>query len=252
MTHPALQVVPSQFTNLLAARVAFLTQRLHTRLGSWKTHPTAGGVLLRVSECSLGDAGFLPQALRHGGLELRRMSPPPVHAPDATPAGLSIGEICWPFDAQHGTPVIVPVPEVPLDPDSAAPQVLSLLTHAMIPASRLRSTRFLDKLQEWVTEVEARLACRWWHGIGSRDGNHAESSTLMLHLASRPEEPLTPYEFEQRVMPALRLASRFVRQDGLLLRFDNPSINFLVYCASQHTVVMRGQPCPEGYTHPAG
>lgn len=251
MTHPTLPVVTSPFTNLLAARVAFLTQRLHTRMGAWKTHPTPDGVVLRVSDCGLGDAGFLPQALRHGGLELRRMSPQVAAASGDVSGGLSIGEIRWPFDAEHSTPMIVPVPEVPLDPDCAAPQALSVLVHATIPASRMRSARFLAKLQEWVAEVEARLACRWWHGIGSQDGNHAQSSTLNLHLASRPAEPLTPYEFEQRVMPVLKQACRFARQDGLLVRIDNPSTNFLVYCSSQHAIVMRGQRCAGGYKHPA-
>lgn len=250
MTQPTLPVVHSPFTNLLAARVAFLTQRLHTRMGAWKTHPTPQGVVLRVGECGLGDAGFLPQALRYGGLELQRMSPQAAPPPGDASGGLNIGEIRWPFDAQHSTPVIVPVPEVPLDPESAAPQVLSVLVHATIPASRLRSSRFLAKLQGWVVEVEAGLACRWWEGIGSQDGNHAKSSTLNLHLATRPDEPLTPYAFEQRVLPVLKQACRFARQDGLLVRIDNPSTNFLVYCASQHAIVMRGQPCAEGYQHP--
>ncbi len=251
MTQPTLPVVPSPFANLLAARVAFLTQRLHTRMGAWKTHPTADGVVLRMSECSLGDAAFLPQALRHGGLELRRMGPQVADAPGDTSGGLSIGEIRWPFDEQHSTPVIVPVPEAPLDPGAAAPQLLSILVHATIPASRLRSSRFLEKLGSWVAEVEAGLACRWWHGIGSQDGNHGQSSTLNLHLATRPDEPLTPYAFEQRVMPVLKQACRFARQDGLLVRFDNPSTNHLVYCTSQDAIVMRGQPCAEGYNHPA-
>ena len=141
-------------------------------------------------------------------------------------------------------------PEVPLDPESATAQSSSVLVHATIPAARLRSSRFLAKLQAWVAEVEEGLACRWWEGIGSRDGNHAKSSTLNLHLATRPDAPLTPYAFEERVLPVLDKACRFARQDGLLVRIDNPSTNFLVYCASQHAIVVKGHACVKGYRHP--
>ena len=111
MTHPTLHVIPSRFTNLLAARVALLTHPLHPRMGVWKTHSTPNGVVLSLGECSLGDAGFLPQALRHGGLELRRMTPQVADPSSDAPQGLRIGEIRWPFDDTQKTPVIVPVPK---------------------------------------------------------------------------------------------------------------------------------------------
>ncbi len=251
MSQSSTDTPPSSFTNLLVARVAFLTQPLHQRMGTWKALPSATGAMLAMSECSLGDAAFLPQALRHGGLEIHRIPVQPEEQAQPTPPVVRIGEIRWPAASQNGAPVVAPPPESPLNPDSAAPQVLSILIHATIPASRLRSQRFLAKLQEWVTEVEGQLACRWWQGIGSQDRNHGQSSTLNLHLATRPNEPLKPYEFEERVMPVLRRACRFARQDGLLVRFDNPSTNFFVYCASQHKLVLRGQPCAEGHKHPA-
>lgn len=250
MTQSSTDTAPSSFTNLLVARVAFLTQPLHRRMGTWKAQPTGTGAVLAMSQCSLGDAAFLPQALRHGGLEIHRIRVQQAEQGELVAPAVRIGEIRWPAGPQEGSPMVAPPPESPLDPDSAAPQAFSLLIHATIPASRLQSSRFLAKLQEWVEEVEERLACRWWHGIGSQDGNHGKSSTLNLHLATRREEPLTPYEFEQRVMPVLRTACRFARQDGLLVRFDNPSTNFFVYCAAQHKIVIRGQPCAEGYKHP--
>ncbi len=251
MSQSFTDTAPASFTNLLVARVAFLTQPLHQRMGTWKALPSATGAVLAMSQCSLGDAAFLPQALRHGGLEIHRIRVQPEKQAEPTPGAVRIGEIRWPAASLGGVPMVAPPPESPLDPDSAAPQALSILIHATIPASRLRSSRFLTKLQGWVAEVEERLACRWWHGIGSQDGNHGKSSTLNLHLATRPDEPLKPYDFEQRVMPVLNQACRFARQDGLLVRFDNPSTNFFVYCASQHKLVLRGQPCAEGHQHPA-
>lgn len=251
MSQRSTDTPPSSFTNLLVARVAFLTQPLHQRMGTWKALPTGTGAVLTMSQCSLGDAAFLPQALRHGGLEVHRVRVQPAEQAEVAPPVVRIGEIRWPSVSQDGSPTVAPPPESPLDPGSAAAQVFSLLIHATIPAARLRSSRFLAKLQGWVGEVEERLACRWWEGIGSQDGNHGQSSTLNLHLATRPDEPLTPYEFEQRVLPVLKTACRFARQDGLLVRFDNPSTNFFVYCAAQQKIVMRGQPCSEGYEHPA-
>ncbi len=204
-----------------------------------------------MSQCGLGDAGFLPQALQHGGLELRRISPVGSPAEETYSGKIIVGEILWPRDREGSTQVIVPAPGTPLVPEAALPQSFSVLVHVLLPSSRAVATRVSTRLQVLLEETNGKLAYKWWQGMTTAPHTEQRRSTINLHLSTSQDHPLTPYDFETAVMPLLKQVARRVKQDGLLVRFDNPSTNFLVFCASQDTLVARGQPCPAGHQHPA-
>ncbi len=238
---------PPESLKLLAARITLLTQPIQQRLGSWKIHPTRHGAILVVSQCGLGDAGFLPQVLRDGGLELHRLGPSGTLKEEYPDGSILIGEIRWPVDEEGGAPILVPASEFSLRSEDAQPQSFSILVHAFVQTKRLASARFSKDIQRLLDEVQTRLSCKWWQGLPNRD----ERTAMNIHLSTKEGEPLTPYEFERRVMPILKQVARIGDQDGLLVRFDNPSTNFVVYCAEQELLVAKGLLCPGGYEHPS-
>ena len=238
---------PSESAKLLAARISLLTQPIQLRLGVWKVYPTRDGAVLAVSQCGLGDAGFLPQVLRDGGLQLQRLGPTRTLKGEYPDGRVLIGEVRWPVDEERGTPILVPVLEIPLRPEDARPQSFSILVHVFVRTTRLTSASFSKQTECLLDEVQASVSCKWWKGLPNNQGRGA----MNIHLSTKEEEPVTPYEFEKRVMPILKQIGRISGQDGLLVRFDNPSTNFVVYCAEQELLVAKGTPCPDGHEHPS-
>ncbi len=238
---------PSESAKLLAARISLLTQPVQLRLGFWKVYPTREGAILVVSRCGLGEAGFLPQVLRDGGLQLQRLGPTRTLKGEYPDGSILIGEIRWPVDEERGTPILVPALEVSLRPEGARPQSFSILVHAFVRTTRLASASFSEETERLLEEVQTIVSCKWWKGLPNNQGHTA----MNIHLSTKEEEPVTPYEFEKRVMPILKQIGRISGQDGVLVRFDNPSTNFVVYCAEQELLVAKGSPCPAGHPHPS-
>ncbi len=187
--------------HLLSARIALLTQPVHPKLGGWKVFPTHKGAVLAVRRCGLGDAGFLPQSLDHGGLVLRRIGLDAIRASGAPARGLTIGEISWPLPDDAEAPVVVPPLDAPLVLQAALPQAYSVRIHARIPASRLDSSGFAKKMQPSLEKIHKVLSCKWWRGLAPTSHRGEQQSSFNLHVSTKEEEPLTPYEFEDRVMP---------------------------------------------------
>ena len=246
MSRASGESFPTESAKLLAARIALLTQPVQLRLGTRKICPTQDGAIFAVSRCGLGDAGFLPQMLRDGGLDLERIGLAGAHGGEVPDGTIVIGEIRWPVDAESGIPIPSQVPEVLLKPEGARPQAFSILVHAWVSATRMASEGFSQHVEHLLDEVQQHLSCQWWQGLP----NHHGRAAMNLHLATKEEAPLKPYEFEQRVMPILKQVAHIGGQDGLLVRFDNPSTNFVIYCADQELLVARGTPCPAGHEHP--
>ncbi len=238
-------------TNLLGTRIAHLIQPIQERLGSWNVYSTGEGAILAVSRCGLGDAGFLPQALHHGGLHLHRVGASRLQASGVPHGAITVGEIRWPAHGEDNAAVPGTPPDSPLSPNAARPQVFSILLQAVVPSAHLASKRFAKNIQPSLAEIQKVLGCKWWQGLASGEQKAKDVSALNLHLSTKDGEQLTPYEFERRVMPILTQAAALAQQDGLLIRFDNPSTNWFVYCAAQHRVLALGLPCPAGHPHPS-
>ncbi len=250
MGQAAFQTFPSESEHPLASQIRQCTTSLHSRMGKWDIVSTDSGAILTMTECGLGDAGFLPQAIQHSGLELRRINQFDGRFSDSLKGKFIIGEIC-----EKSTPTPLPseksvASETTLTPDQALAQSFSLLIHIFIPTSREVATKFSQRLEVILSENNSTLQFKSWPGMIPHSETGKPRSTINLHLSTHPDFPLSPYEFESNVLPLLKQLTKRVKQDGLLIRFDNPSTNLIVFCASKEGVLPKGEPCPAGHSHP--
>ena len=121
----------------------------------------------------------------------------------------------------------------------------------MIPSSRAVATKASQRFEVLLAEVESDLVYKSWPGMTTNPETGKRRSTINMHVATHIDKPVTPYVFEEKVKAVLRHIAKRAKQDGLLLRFDNPSTNFLVYCAAKDSLMAQGRPCSDGHPHPA-
>ncbi|MGH7254468.1 MAG: hypothetical protein ACREI3_01705, partial [Nitrospirales bacterium] len=96
-----------------AELIARLIRPIAHRLGRWNLYRTSQGVVLAMSQAGLGDALFLPQALGHGGLVLRRIRSTGFPAWDNPAGTIVVGEIRQPPSFSATGPPSQPAPLAP-------------------------------------------------------------------------------------------------------------------------------------------
>lgn len=250
MTQAQFQAFSSDSNHPLVSQIRQVTAPIHHKMGSWNIISTSTGAMLTMTKCGLGDAGFLPQALLHGGLELRRLNQLDGRYAEPLKGRIMIGEIFGKRESGSMLPVVSSPSKESLTPEQAMPQPFSILIHIFIPTSRAVATKFSQRLEIILGEINTTLQFKSWPGMIPHSETGKPRATINLHLATHPDFPLSPYEFESTVLPLLKEIAKRVKQDGLLIRFDNPSTNLVLYCASQETILPKGQPCTGGHLHP--
>ena len=250
MAQTEFQTFPSESNHPLVSQIKHFTSSIHARMGTWDILSTPTGAILTMTKCGLGDAGFLPQALQHGGLTLRRLNQLDGRYVDSLQGKFMIGEISGDKEQAPSLSDNSSLHTEVLTPEQAFQQSFSLLIHVFIPTSRAVATKFSQRLEIILSESHTTLQFRSWPGMIPHSETGTPRSTINLHLSTHPDFPLSPYEFESHVLPLLKQITKRVKQDGLLIRLDNPSTNLIVFCASQDTVLPKGQSCPAGHPHP--
>lgn len=228
--------------------IAWLIRPIAHRLGRWNLYPTSQGVVLAMSEAGLGDALFLPQALGHGGLVLRRIRSTGLPAWDNPAGAIVVGDIQQPAFFPATGPPSWPAP---LAPEQAAASHYSLQIHLFPPRPRQDSTVGCTLPQGLLDQAPPVLTCQWWPGVATHQPSGQRKPMVTVQAATRASSPLTPYVFEAHIMPLLHHLSLSTGKDGLLVMFDNPSTNYMVYCQTQTRLVTKGSPCVAGHQHPA-